>query len=168
MFKGPTNIKCLSKASGRHVPPGQLQWFCKSLDITGGIGTFLPEDIPSFVFLMIMVESPKSPIGVQLGWDVVKANYSHHFHAHQTIQWPLMSCGQLLSSLGFSTNLFRLFLYSCLYTVSVSSLLVPQMPFKTNFPTHQNSSQYRSESGCKMFELEPDQCIVLAHQLADK
>lgn len=54
-----------------------------------------------FGVLQMMVESavkhvrPKSPTEVQLFWDLsVKsiAYQSHHFHTHQTVQWPLVSC----------------------------------------------------------------------------
>lgn len=39
----------------------------------------------------------QSNIGCKLGWDVVTVKAvvydSHHFRVHQTIQWPVVSCG---------------------------------------------------------------------------
>ena len=35
----------------------------------------------------------ETPISVQLGWDLLPETSAYGFHAHKTIQWPLVPCG---------------------------------------------------------------------------
>ncbi len=71
-IKGKTNIKCLSKVLGHHVPLEQLQrtlaLILQVSELSGGMNTILPKDIPSFGILMMVVESTVSHVGPNLPW----------------------------------------------------------------------------------------------------
>lgn len=104
-------MECLSKMLCHHTPPEQLQYALASiLQVSGTIlkrwNTMLPEKKkipPPFCVLMVVVESAvwhvssKSPLGVQLDWDLMTAEaiaYDlHHFHACQIVQWAAVPCG---------------------------------------------------------------------------
>ena len=92
--------KCLNRALGHHEPEQLHCSLAKILQVSGTIleecDTILPQEIPAFGVLLLMVENaisgaaPESPSSVQLGCDLVIEAVSayglHHFHAHKTIQ----------------------------------------------------------------------------------
>lgn len=101
-----------------HVPPERFHWtLLLILQVSGTqlerLSTIFLKDIPSLRILspasnhfwwssyMLGVESigshmsPKTLIGVQLGWDVTgkaMAYDSHHFYTRWTAHWPLVTC----------------------------------------------------------------------------
>ena len=97
--KKKNNKNSFSKALGHHELPEQLQHIFVIMLVSGtlveGWNTNLPNDIPSFTVVMMMVEktvkhvSQKSPIGLQQSWDLVTvktlAYYLYHFHTQLTI-----------------------------------------------------------------------------------
>lgn len=90
----------ITEVLGHHEPLVQVQWSlaCSRLYDWCDEHHSSQRYIPIWCS-MIVVQStvyhagPKSPTGVQLGWDLVSAKAtahdSYHFYPHQTIQWPL-------------------------------------------------------------------------------
>jgi hypothetical protein len=94
--KESANIKCLKWELGLYDPEKRSCTLAYILQVSGspldGRDTILPQRKT-----LVSGVAPESPVNVQLGWDLVTKRTTayrlYQFHAHQTIQWPLMPCG---------------------------------------------------------------------------